>query len=91
MVKILRESEENHEAQFPKCSVFIDQNSTCCHYCIQNVKDEIQIQVYNVNNESLNHFSQFISVKAKRNLRKSQALFREKLRKLRLRQNNGFL
>ena len=35
--------------------------------------------------------SQFISVKAKKNLRKSQAQFREKLRKLRLRQNNNFL
>ena len=42
-------------------------------------------------NESLNHFSQFISVKVKKNLRKSEAQFREKLRKLRLRQNNGFL
>ena len=42
-------------------------------YCIQNVKDGIQIQVYNINNESVNHFSQFISAKAKENLRKSQA------------------
>ena len=54
-------------------------------------KDGIQIAVYNINNESVNHFSQFISVKAKKNLRNSQAQFREKLRKLRLRQNNGFL
>ena len=61
------------------------------HYCIQNVKDGIQIQVYNINNESVNHFSQFISVKVKNNLRKSQAQFQEKLNKLRLKQNDGFL
>ena len=54
-------------------------------------QDGIQIPIYNINNESVNHFSQFISVKVKKNLRKSQAQFREKLRKLRLRQNNGFL
>ena len=44
-----------------------------------------------INNESVNHFGQFISVKVKNNLRKSEAQFREKLRKLRLRQNDGFL
>ena len=49
------------------------------------------MRVCNINNESVNHFSQFISVKVKKNLRKSQAQFREKLRKLRLRQNGGFL
>ena len=54
-------------------------------------KDGIQSQVYNINNESVNHLSQFISVKVKKNLRKSQAQFLEKLRKLRLRQNDGFL
>ena len=54
-------------------------------------KDGSPIQVYNIINESVNHFSQFISVKVKKNLRKSQAQFREKLRKLRLRQNKGFL
>ena len=61
------------------------------HYCIQNVKDGTQIQVYIINNEFLTHISQFISEKVKKNLRKSQAQFREKLRKLRLRQNDGFL
>ena len=54
------------------------------------LKDRIQIQVYNINNENVNYFSQFISVKVKKNVRKSLAQFREKLRKLRLRQNNGF-
>ena len=53
--------------------------------------DGIQIQVYNIKNESVNHFSQFISVTVRKNLRKSQAQFREKLRKMRLRQNNGYL
>ena len=46
--------------------------------------------MYNINNESVNHFSQLISVKIKKNLRKSLAQFREKLRKLPLRQNDGF-
>ena len=39
----------------------------------------------------VDHSSQFISIKVKKNLRQSQAQFREKLRKLRLRQNNDFL
>ena len=34
------------------------------------------MQVYNIINESVNHSSQFISVKANKNLRKSQAQFR---------------
>ena len=58
---------------------------------IENVKDGIQIQVYNIINESVDHSSQFISVKVKKNLRKSQAQFWEMLRKLRLKQNNDFL
>ena len=58
---------------------------------MQNVNDGIQIQVFNIINNSLNHCRQFISGKVKKNLRKSQAEFREKLRKLRLRQNIGFL
>ena len=40
---------------------------------------------------SVNHFGQFILVKVKKDFRKSQAQFGEKLRKLRLRQNDGFL
>ena len=62
-----------------------------CRYCIQNVKDGIQLLVYEINNESVTNFSLFISVKVKKNLRKSQAQFREKLRKLLLWQNDGFL
>ena len=62
-----------------------------CRYWLQNVKDGILIHVYNINNELLNHCSQLISVKVKKNLRKSKAQFREMLRKLRLRQNNDFL
>ena len=67
------------------------QKSIFRRYCIHNVKDGIQIQVYNIINESENHSSQFISVKVKKNLRKSQAQFRGKIRKLRLRQNVDFL
>ena len=80
-----------YEAQFPKLSVFIGQISVFRRCCIENVKDRILIQVYNIINESVNHSSKFISVKGKKNLRKSQAQFREMLRKLRLRQNNDFL
>ena len=39
----------------------------------------------------INHSSQFLSEKVKKNFRKFEAQFREKLRKLRLRQNNDFL
>ena len=60
-------------------------------YCIENVEDGIEIQVCNIENERVSQFSQFISVKFKKNLRKFQAQFGEKLRKLRLRQNNCFL
>ena len=70
---------------------FIGQKAVFHCYCIQNVVDGIQIQVYNIINDSVNHSSQFISVKVKKNLRKSKAQFREMLRKLRLRQNNDFL
>ena len=54
-------------------NVFIGKNSVFRRYCIQSAKDGIQIHVYNVINDSVNHSSQFISVKVKKNLRKSQA------------------
>ena len=47
------------------------QKSVFRRYFIQNVKDWIQIQVYNIIHESVYHSSQFISVKVKKNLRKS--------------------
>ena len=75
-------SQENHETQFLKVSVFIGQNSIFRRYCIQNVKDGIQIQVYNIHNESVNHSSQFLSVKVTKSSRKCQAQYREKLGKL---------
>ena len=46
---------------------------------------------YTIINESVNHSSQVISVKVKKNLRKFQAQFGELLRILRLKQNNDFL
>ena len=61
----LRKSQENNEAQFPKLSVFVGQNSILCHYCIQNVNDGIQSQVYKIKKENIAHSSQFISVKVK--------------------------
>ena len=60
MVKILRKSWENHEAQFPQFSIFMGQKSKFRRYCIQNVEDGIQILVYKINNEDVTHFSQFI-------------------------------
>ena len=78
------------EAEFPKLSVFVGQKSIFRYYCIQNVKDGIQIGVYKINNESVAHFNQFISVKVKKYLRKSQPRFREKTRTSRLRKNGGF-
>ena len=59
--------------------------------CIQNGKNGIQIQVYKINKERVTRFIQLISEKVKIILIKSHAQFREKLRKLKLRQNNGFL
>ena len=75
---------------FQNC-VFVGQKSIFRHYCIQNVKDRIQIRVYKINNESVTLFRYFISVTVTKNSRKSQAHYRKKLRKLRLRQNGGFL
>ena len=84
-------SKENHEPQFPNVSFCIGQKSIFCDYCIQNVKDGIKIEVYNINDKCVAPFSQFTSEKVKKNLRKSKAQFPDKLRKLRLRQNYGFL
>ena len=52
----LSKSYEYHEAQFPKFSVFIGQKSIFRRYCIENVKDGIQIQVCNISNESVSQF-----------------------------------
>ena len=75
MFKILRKSWENHEVQFPKSSVFTGQKSVF-RYCFKTFKDGIQIRVYNSDNGNVNHFSQFISIKFEKNLRKSQVQFR---------------
>ena len=69
MVKILRKSQARLNFQN---LVFYWKKLIFRRYCIQRVKDGIQIQVYNITNESV-------------------SLFREKLRKVRLRQNDGFL
>ena len=45
--------------------------------------------LYEINKERITHFSQTSSIKVNKSLGKSQALFREKLRKLKLRQNGG--
>ena len=61
MVKILRKS----WGSISKIVLVLAKKSIFNRYIIQNVKDGIQIQVYNINNESVDHYSQFISVKAK--------------------------
>ena len=76
-----RKSSENHKVQYPKLH----------HYYIQNIKDGIQIRVYMISTETVTHFSQCISAKVKKILRKSLTQFREKLWKSRLRQNDGFI
>jgi len=48
MVKILGKSYENHEAQFPKFSVFNGHKSIFCPYCIQNVKFKYIISITKV-------------------------------------------
>ena len=80
-----------NKAQFIKVSILGSQKFTLCHYYIQNVKNGIQIRVYKINKESVPHFRQLISVKVNKILRKSHAKFREKLRELKVRQNDGFL
>ena len=76
-MKVLRTSQYSTSK-----SKFFCQKSTFRHYCIQNVKDGIQIQAYNINNESVNHFSQFILVEAKTSLSKSPAKLRKKVKKI---------
>ena len=86
-------SEENRTKitrQTPKFSVFIDQKSIFHRYGVRSVNDGIQIQVYNSSNENVNHLGQFISARVKKNLGKFQAQFREKSRKLRIRQMTVF-
>ena len=64
------------------------------HGCIQNVKDGIHIRVYRMNRDRVSILSSLFRNSFKRISGKSQAQFREKLRKLRLRnmnRHNGFI
>ena len=82
MVNILRKRQENYEAQFPKFSVFICQKSIFRRYCIPNVKDGIQIQVYNISNEIVNLSSQFISVEVNKKVKKITGSILGKVKKI---------
>ena len=82
-------SQENLKED-PQSVLFVGQKSIVRYYYIQIVKDGVKIRVYMINKESVTQFCQFISVTVKGTLRKSQAQFREKLRKLRLRPNYCF-
>ena len=73
IVKIFRQFYESRMAQLPKLSVVVGQKSMLPYYYIQNVKDGIQIRAYKIRKVSVAHFSQFISVKVRKILRKTQA------------------
>ena len=88
MAKILRQSLKNNEAQFPKFCVFIARNRYFVIIAFKMLKIEFK---FNINNKIVTQFGQFILIKVKKNSRKSRAQFREKLRKLRLKQNNDFV
>ena len=45
MVKLLRKCKEIHDVHLSKFYVFSGQKSIFPHYCIQIVKNEIQLQV----------------------------------------------
>ena len=60
------------------------------YYYIQNVKGGIQIRAYTIKKESVTYFSQFVSAKVKKLLRKPPTQFPKKSRKLRLKQNGCF-
>ena len=51
----LPKSSENHKAQFPGLSVFVGQKSIVFHYCIQHIKERIQIRVYKFSRERVTH------------------------------------
>ena len=57
----------------------------------ENYEDGIQARVYKINSEGVIHFNQFTPVQLEKILRKSQAQFRKKLRKYRLRKMTVFL
>ena len=79
MVKILR-----------KFCVFIDQKSIFHLYCFYNVKNGIQLPAYNINKECVNHFSQFISIKVKKNLRKISRSISGKVKKIEVEADRRF-
>ena len=72
MVKAQENCKKTTRLNFQNIVFFIGQKSIFRRHCIQNAKDGIQIQVYNINNDIANHFGQFILVKVKTKLRKSQ-------------------
>ena len=75
MAKILIKSLEKQEAEFPKLNVFVGQNSIFRHCCFQNVRDGIPSRLYKINKGRVTDCSQSNSVK---------------LRKLRLKKNDGY-
>ena len=76
MVKILRKS----RGSISKIKCFIDQNRYFVVIAFKMLKMEFKFK-YTILITKVYQFSMFISVKVKKKLRKSQAQFREKLRK----------
>ena len=61
-----------------KIKCFIGQKFIFLHYCIQSVKDRIQIQVQNIINDS----SQYISAKVKEKFKKISDSISGKVKKI---------
>ena len=81
----------HHKTPLSQLSALVGQKSILCHHNIKKVKEKIKIWEYKICRERVSHTSQFSSVTAKKIIRKSKAQFWKKLRKLRLKQNDGFL
>ena len=90
MAKILRNLEKITRLNFQKLVFLMARNRYLVVIPFEMLNMEFILK-YTILITKVNHFSQFISVKVKKNLRKFQAQFREKLRKLRLRQITVFL
>jgi len=68
-IRNLKKIFKTSQGSISKIKCFCWPNKSILHHCcIQNVEDGIQIQVCNIINESVNHFSLFISVRKLRKI-----------------------
>ena len=90
MAKILRKSLEYHKAQFPKSSFLFAENQCCVIFALKVLKRKLKFRIYKTGKENETQFGQFIS-ESQEKFHRPQAYFREKLRKLKSRENEAFL